>query len=283
MTNARQPLGQDLMCIICHSPGPLDIDHVQNRGMGGSKARDVAENKVALCRACHALKTLNRIKAWLRGDIFCWKKMGSDVILRTQTAISGRYHIRIATGADDSTALPETDTELSAPVDGEGVASDSQRPVASRPSPFSLEDWCQEGMNLFYWGLKLKSATDDWRWRVGDWLVHGEEVCGGESVYQYFEPLKEAFGYDALRQYRSVAERCDPGHRVPELSWSHHRAVASLDEKAMRAALLTAKEEGLTKREVAAMVRPEPAERERCTCPTCGHSHLAVVESEWKA
>jgi len=30
-------------------------------------------------------------------------------------------------------------------------------------------------------------------------------------------------------------------------------------------------------------VCPKPAERERHECPTCGHGHLAIVESEWKA
>jgi len=30
-------------------------------------------------------------------------------------------------------------------------------------------------------------------------------------------------------------------------------------------------------------VRPTPAERERHACPTCGYSHWAVVEGEWKS
>ena len=146
---------------------------------------------------------------------------------------------------------------------------------------FSLTEGCQEGMQLLYWGLKLKDATDEFRWQIGDWLVRMEEVLG-EPAYQYFEPLKEAFGYDAIRQYKSVAERVTRVTRIDELPWSTHRAIAALPEKAQAAALLTAKEEGLTSREVAAMVRPEPPEREKHSCPLCNWPHWVPVQEDWK-
>ncbi len=53
----RHPTGQDLACLICLKADNIDIDHVVNRGMGGSKERDVPENKVPLCRGCHQAKT----------------------------------------------------------------------------------------------------------------------------------------------------------------------------------------------------------------------------------
>jgi len=186
------------------------------------------------------------------------------------------------------------DAERSTPspaslMDGEGVKARSDRAQATTgltfdaaPSPSSLTGGCQEGMQILYWGLKLKDATDEWRWRIGDWLVRMEQELG-EPAYQYFEPLKEAFGYDAIRQYKSVAERVTRDTRVPELAWSHHRAVASLDERAQSAALLTAREENLSSREVTAMVRPERPEREKHDCPVCGFPHWAVVEGDWKA
>ena len=190
------------------------------------------------------------------------------------------------TGADEPPALllAETDRGSPVPVGGEGAQSlppTDLRVPRRMSSPSPLSDVCQEGMRLVYWGLKLKDATDEWRWRIGDWLVQMEEDLG-ESAYQYFEPVKEAFGYDAIRQYKSVAERVTRVTRVPELPWSHHRAVASLDEKGQKAALLTAQEEGLSSREVAAMVRPEPPERERHACPLCNYEHWVVVEAGWK-
>lgn len=53
----RHPTGQDLSCLVCRTTANIDIDHVVNRGSGGSKQRDVPENKVPLCRECHTAKT----------------------------------------------------------------------------------------------------------------------------------------------------------------------------------------------------------------------------------
>ena len=182
-----------------------------------------------------------------------------------------------AVGAQPGLALMDAEGEqvanpLTATGSGSGVPAIS-------PSASSLSEGCQEGMQLLYWGLKLKDTTDEWRWQIGDWLVGMEEELG-EPAYQYFEPLKEAFGYDAIRQYKSVAERVTRVTRIPELTWSTHRAVASLDQQAQKAALLTARDESLSSREVTAMVAPERPERERHTC-SCGNVHWLEVKKAW--
>ena len=370
MSVTRTPHKDALTCAVCLKPGPaLDVDHIVNRGAGGSTERDVPANKINLCRECHSLKTLGKIKTWVRpGDngvyVYSWKRAGADVAIRTPVRVDTRHNCLVpcdkaeptdvsslkvqqgsalsqagegptgavlepyrqgyplngprspgqgpaeaearpmvrkrqpspayqTTGADEQSVTPLVGTvgSSSAPVGGEGGASQSsdqpptdlrvpRRIPAPRPSPSPLSLICQEGMRLVYWGLKLKDASDEWRWRIGDWLVQMEEDLG-ESAYQYCEPVKEAFGYDAIRQYKSVAERVTRVTRVPELPWSHHRAVASLDETGQKAALLTAQEEGLSSREVAAMVRPEPPERERHACPLCQYEHWVVVREDW--
>ena len=40
-------------CEICASKG-VDIHHIDARGMGGSKSKDVIENLMCLCRQCHS-------------------------------------------------------------------------------------------------------------------------------------------------------------------------------------------------------------------------------------
>jgi len=45
-------------CEMCGARA-TDIDHIENRGMGGSKTKDVIENLQALCRRCHLTKTNN--------------------------------------------------------------------------------------------------------------------------------------------------------------------------------------------------------------------------------
>ena len=39
-------------CEVCGSKA-VDIHHIENRGMGGSKQKDVIEYLQALCRKCH--------------------------------------------------------------------------------------------------------------------------------------------------------------------------------------------------------------------------------------
>lgn len=39
-------------CEICQKKA-VDINHIDARGMGGSKTKDVIENLQALCRECH--------------------------------------------------------------------------------------------------------------------------------------------------------------------------------------------------------------------------------------
>ena len=86
-----------LVCVVCLKPGPaLDLDHIVNRGMGGSKERDVPENKITLCRECHELKTLGRIKTTVKQLnmdtwVYSWKRAGADVAIRTLVKVDKRY------------------------------------------------------------------------------------------------------------------------------------------------------------------------------------------------
>ena len=41
-----------IACEVCNSKA-VDINHIQPRGMGGSKKKDNIENLIALCRSCH--------------------------------------------------------------------------------------------------------------------------------------------------------------------------------------------------------------------------------------
>ena len=40
-------------CEKCGKPA-VDIHHIENKGMGGSKTKDYIENLIALCRDCHS-------------------------------------------------------------------------------------------------------------------------------------------------------------------------------------------------------------------------------------
>lgn len=79
-------------------------------------------------------------------------------------------------------------------------------------------------------GRLLQQGYEGWKWAVGDWLIQGHEIFGDE-FYQYAEVLD--ISVRSRQQYMQVAERIPPGprRRVPELKWSHHRAVCMLEPK----------------------------------------------------
>lgn len=89
------------------------------------------------------------------------------------------------------------------------------------PADATLEEYSAVGGLLFTWG-------EGWRWAVGDWLIQGTQKHG-EEFYQITDVL--GLSIRTRQQLMRVSERIPPGprRRVPELRWSHHRAVASLE------------------------------------------------------
>jgi hypothetical protein len=56
-------------------------------------------------------------------------------------------------------------------------------------------------------------------------------VYGQGDLQRYAEAV--GVEYETLKQYRSVASAFrESGRRLPNLSWSHHQAVAALDDPA---------------------------------------------------
>ncbi len=120
MTTTRTPTGQDLVCLVCRTDKDIDIDHVQNRGMGGSKERDVPENKVPLCRECHTAKTSGVLETRLRSvgtlglDLetgetsyeslwYEWRRKGADASwIPVPVEVSKRYKCLVLSAAAEA-------------------------------------------------------------------------------------------------------------------------------------------------------------------------------------
>lgn len=106
----------------------------------------------------------------------------------------------------------------------------------------------------------LSAWGEGWRWAVGDALIQGHGIFGDE-FYQYSEALNLSV---RMRQYlMQVAERIPPGkrRRVPELRWSHHRAVCMLEAKECDSWLQLAIDNKWTKQQLEDAVKgriPEP-------------------------
>lgn len=45
--------GERIICWSCDKSEAVDVHHIQNKGIGGSKLLDKIENLIPLCRICH--------------------------------------------------------------------------------------------------------------------------------------------------------------------------------------------------------------------------------------
>jgi hypothetical protein len=120
-------------------------------------------------------------------------------------------------------------------------------------------------------------------WWLGDLLLWGERKFG-DSCYQVADPCEA----QRLQKARWVAERVKPRQRRSELSWSHHRAVASLDDPREQERWLNfAQVEGLRSGELEREMRrirtrPDgeehaPDDTQVPRCPDCNR----VLEEAW--
>jgi hypothetical protein len=85
-----------------------------------------------------------------------------------------------------------------------------------------LADWVAAGRNL---GAMSRCS----QWWLGDWIRYGNTKFG-----ERYARVASITGYDAqtLMNMVYVASRFDISRRRENLSWSHHEALASLDEHA---------------------------------------------------
>lgn len=250
-------------CIICGA-NAVEHQHVEPRGMGGSKARDVPENIVMLCHACHEKITLHE---W-SDDIFetpvgryyaVIGKSFEESIVRVLPSREEAVSVVQALAGDGMTPPTASSLDGSAPdggvtppsLDSEGdvrLIPLSHTPSESPPDvdPLLWQLWVSQGE-------VLRRRWAAFRWEVGDWVLRGDAEFG-EYASQHFDSL--GLSQEQVAQYSWVAKRFPPYARNPELSWSHHRELAAIESPQERADMLDrAVVEGMTTRELKAAVR----------------------------
>lgn len=137
----------------------------------------------------------------------------------------------------------------------------------------TLVSWvAPEDMTQDQWeevGRRFKSFRESSAWWIGDWLNEGARRCEealGEGIWKGYGDLYaravELTGhtYNTLRNLKSVAGQVTGDIRVPELSWSHHKAVRSLAEDDQREMLQYALKEKLTYLDLEEFVRAHEQE-----------------------
>ena len=138
------------------------------------------------------------------------------------------------------------------------------------PETMTYEEWVQKGWQL----AQIREAV---AWAIGDWIRFGEQHFG-EKYAQAVDVLGMNEG--TARNLVWVAEHVAPERRRPDLSWSHHAAVAPLEPAAQVEVLAwAAGEQGGEQHtrddvrqrvaEIRAAVTGKPVEV-WVQCPTCG-------------
>lgn len=101
-------------------------------------------------------------------------------------------------------------------------------------------------------GSKFQYISGSLNWWLGDWINEGEKRYG-ETYTQAIEVTGHKTEH--LKQCAGVARAVKKCTRVHDLSWTHHRHVAHLDEIAQQQLLHFAAEHDLSSREILEAVR----------------------------
>lgn len=107
----------------------------------------------------------------------------------------------------------------------------------------TVEEWTE-------YGLKLRRVETSLNWIIGDYLVYGEFKYGEK----YSQILDESM-MNSWKVYHWVSKHVLPERRVKELSWTHHRLIASLPPVYQTKMLEKAIKERLTSQNLGKILR----------------------------
>lgn len=126
-----------------------------------------------------------------------------------------------------------------------------------------VDSYCQLSRTAL--SFKREVTREEWQ-KVFDALNHiegcvqfwiGDALKYREQKWGMYDDIAEETGIEkrTLRQYKQIAEQVESGTRVPELSFTHHREVASLKPEKQKEFLQRAVDEELSVRELRSEIR----------------------------
>lgn len=96
--------------------------------------------------------------------------------------------------------------------------------IRTDPDRLYWEDFVQAA-------VEAREQRDSAQWRLGDLAAQVVTVYGQGDLQRYATAV--GVEYETLKQYRTVANAfSEIGTRVPNLTWTHHREAAALDDPA---------------------------------------------------
>ena len=88
------------------------------------------------------------------------------------------------------------------------------------PKNITLKEWAEDGKILARVGRAVA-------WALGDWMLTGEAM--DEEHSQYLDELGASYDHRTLSNYANVCKAFPMADRHPELSFSHHAVVYTLE------------------------------------------------------
>lgn len=92
-----------------------------------------------------------------------------------------------------------------------------------------LEHWREAGHELKREIRRVGRSTDQWRWKLGDWLLVGQNNLGERKI-KYEAPRIWNKPWGTLKNFRWVSSVFPASRRRDRVSWEHHRIVAALPQ-----------------------------------------------------
>jgi N6-adenosine-specific RNA methylase IME4 len=138
---------------------------------------------------------------------------------------------------------------------------------------FKREVSKDEWMDVFKALKQVEGCVQFW---IGDCLAYRQQRWG------MYDDIAAETGMEVrtLREYKMVSENIKSGARAPELSYTHHREVASLPPEKQTEFLNRAVEENLSVRELRSEIRKADVEFKK-TEPLTGKYRIVYADPPW--
>lgn len=143
----------------------------------------------------------------------------------------------------------------------------------------TIDEWKDLGVSL----KKVEGCVQFW---IGDWARYGEKrgFTGKYTDSKVYDELELVTGLqrDTIQKYKSVSDRVESGTRIPDLSFNHHREVASLPPEKQHEYLNEASEKKMSVRDLRELVRKNSVTVTKQPEPLKKTYEIIYADPPWK-
>ncbi|HON98596.1 MAG TPA: MT-A70 family methyltransferase [Bacteroidales bacterium] len=142
----------------------------------------------------------------------------------------------------------------------------------------TIDEWKELGRGL----KQIEGSVQFW---IGDWARFGEKrgFTGKYTDPKVYDKLEEITGLDrkTLKGYKGISESIESSLRRDDLSFSHHKEVASLPKEKQEKFLQLASEKDLSVRELREEIRRDGIKESHPDLPI-GKFRIIYADPPWK-